>query len=740
MPSVMEILIKAQDSASAVLDKVGGAGEESGGKIKEAWNTAAVAVSAAGVALEGLARAQEDTTFAVDKLSIRSGVNADTLRAWGLEISGANDNILEMTQLMDLANRRGLEGKDSLQKYALFWDTISDATGESSTELAKAGVSLAAVGVEAGNEGDAMAALGYISNNTTSSISEFLGFVGRTGPKLREMGIGVNDSAALLGILQNELGMTGRTAIGQFNTAVNSSNGDMNKLLDTLGISADMLDTYRGKVADSADILDKQAAAFDNTRTPIEHLQMLFGNLTSQFGGVIGGAAQLAPVLMAMGPIMWGLSYATSGLAAAKLFLAGAIGMVNVALLFLAANPIILVIAAIGLAVVALAFAFQNNFFGIRDIMQSVAGTIIDIAKGIVGTFLDLAGTLVGVAAGIPGPWQDAAKGLQKTLDDTRASVDKWGIGTAQSVADAKPPVAAAAKDTLGVIPAAATSAATTTKTVVKDMLGDLVKQTKDARSALASVWSDAAATTLSAQTIALREESALADIADTQKQLADKVAWKKLSVQQKDALQEQLITQRAAYVALQVEDAAYGTDTERRAKLTGLLQSKALLDGLNSSNNATVLYWQKVAADTQTAIDVLNGIMNTGGKNAAAGWWVSFNAKYKASSITADWWTKVPAVQYIAPGTWTKPIQAYASGAWNVASDMLAYIHQGEMVVPAVTATTMRAAAVGGFSGGFSGGSGGFSGPLVYINNYSGGEKEDERLARMIERRTRRR
>ncbi len=87
---------------------------------------------------------------------------------------------------------------------------------------------------------------------------------------------------------------------------------------------------------------------------------------------------------------------------------------------------------------------------------------------------------------------------------------------------------------------------------------------------------------------------------------------------------------------------------------------------------------------------------------------------------------------------TWTKPIQAYASGAWDVVDRMLAIIDPGEMVLPAAQASGLRsAAAVGGFSGGFSGSSGGgFSGPLVYINNYSGGEKEDERLGRILERR----
>ena len=76
------------------------------------------------------------------------------------------------------------------------------------------------------------------------------------------------------------------------------------------------------------------------------------------------------------------------------------------------------------------------------------------------------------------------------------------------------------------------------------------------------------------------------------------------------------------------------------------------------------------------------------------------------------------------------KSIPKLERGAWSVLEGIY-HLHDREMVVPAGPAQAMRSLAAGGAS---SGG----GGPLVYIANYSGGEKEDERLGRILERRTR--
>src|SRR5690606_19330927 len=124
---------------------------------------------------------------------------------------------------MEAGRQQGIKSGEQLQEFATFWDMVGDATGESGPELAKASVALRAVGIEAGNDAEALSALGFITEEATSTTGDFLKFLERTGPELRELGADVDDAAAILGILESEFGMSGRTARTEFRQAVNES-------------------------------------------------------------------------------------------------------------------------------------------------------------------------------------------------------------------------------------------------------------------------------------------------------------------------------------------------------------------------------------------------------------------------------------------------------------------------------------------------------------------------------------
>ncbi len=312
----------------------------------------------------------------------------------------------------------------------------------------------------------------------------------------------------------------------------------------------------------------------------------------------------------------------------------------------------------------------------------------------------------------------DAAdKGATAAAD---AQAKKDAAVAAQLSAD-KTLIAQAATDGYSGIPTAAQAASFEANLKIENGLDADVKTIQSKRSALASAWTDAFSTTTDAATIAYREQSGLADIADTQKQLADKKAYAKLTTQQKDALHEQLITQQAAYAQLLVEDTNYGTTAEKETKMAALLQSKALKDGLASADPDTVTMWEKVQADTQTQLDVLNGIMNTGGANSAAAFLAAFEAGINNGTSTAFILTGVTLTTATSstggkpptasapityggggkPGSSTsKPVTTYGPtsptndpsrnpnsfdvGTPFVAYDQLAYVHRGEKITPA--------------------------------------------------------
>jgi hypothetical protein len=106
----------------------------------------------------------------------------------------------------------------------------------------------------------------------------------------------------------------------------------------------------------------------------------------------------------------------------------------------------------------------------------------------------------------------------------------------------------------------------------------------------------------------------------------------------EKRQAQLQLQSLQEHYFGMLAADAEYGTNAERIAKLNGLLSSKELLDGLNSPDNDTVLFWQKAQATAQAALLDLTGIMGAGGTNAAN----ALNAAFLKGIADGTWAVKI--------------------------------------------------------------------------------------------------
>ena len=259
--------------------------------------------------------------------------------------------------------------------------------------------------------------------------------------------------------------------------------------------------------------------------------------------------------------------------------------------------------------------------------------------------------------------------------------IDAAQTASANALEMGQSAIAAAAKDGYAGILTAAQAVADEVLVKQNQSIDAQAAAITAGRSKLASAWTAALSDSTAAQTVAFREQSNLADIADTQKQIADKKTWDKLTIQQQDALKEQLITQQANQVTLLEEDANYGTDQEKQIKLSGLLASKALRDGLASTDPDTVAMWTQVQSDTTTALGKLNSTMSTGGKTAGTSFGAAMEAAINTTSILSGMTvtTSGTKVQVTTGGN-----RAYAAGTPYVPSDQWAFLHKGEAVITA--------------------------------------------------------
>lgn len=354
-------------------------------------NIGKITLAAAGAAAgaEGFARSQQDLSFATATLSTQTGLTESEVRDLATSLSDATFPLDDVLELLEIGAQRGLEGADSLANYASFWDMVGDATGENGVALGKAGVALAAIGIELGNETEALDAFGFIANETTQDVGDFLTFIERTGPQLRDLGLDVNQTAGLLQAMERELGMSGRMARTEFRKAVSAADGDLGEMLKTLGLSEDQFSEYADAVEGSSSVIIDNAAAFADTRTPMQNIQSELADLAFRFPQVSEAAGLLAAPLAAVGPAALGITQGVKAASLAKAGLTKTIAGLSKGLLFLAKtilmNPIFLIGAVlIGLAILVFKFREEIVEFlvGAFEMISERASEFFDFLKG----------------------------------------------------------------------------------------------------------------------------------------------------------------------------------------------------------------------------------------------------------------------------------------------------------------------------------------------------------------------
>lgn len=381
MASVAEIILSIVGK-----DDTSGALKSAGGNLK-AFEKGALAAGAAitglGAGVEAMARAQQDTTVQVRENAAALGMSEAAYRDLATSLSNVGFPLEDVNDLLTLARQEGLTGQDALADYANFWDLVADATGESGQALAAAATGLRAVGIAAGDEGQALNAFGFIADNTKMSTQEFLDILNKKGAELKGFGISIDDTAAVLGVMERELGLTGRAAATEFATALDASDGSMESLLATLGISQGSFDAMRASVDASSGVLERNAAIVDQGFTPVQKLEAAWKDFMFTHAGVIEGLAQFAPIMMAAGPAMGAMSAGMRGIGLAATFAKGPLLSMGMALL---TPPLGIIVALV--AVAAAAYIFRDDIAkAFKEVWEKVEPIVTAIRDGVIGGF-----------------------------------------------------------------------------------------------------------------------------------------------------------------------------------------------------------------------------------------------------------------------------------------------------------------------------------------------------------------
>ena len=363
MANQVEITITADPTnAEAGLKKVKSGFESMKDSIVKNRKAIGLGITAMGAGIEGLAQKQAPLTEATRKLSNQTGFSEDAIRDMATELSNATFPLDEALALMEQGSKQGLASAEALKKYAKFWDTVGDATGLSSKQLANSAAALKSVGVAAGEEGRLLGAFGLISRETSGDVGEFLQFVERMSSDLGTMGISVDDAAVAMAALEGK-GIKGRAAMTEFREAVADvesgmdaaskqiskseeanvklaealadgkisqaeyneevainnegikaqrdvmeelSKGGLGPLLEQLGLTEAETEKYRESLGKLDGAMAEDAEALASTKTVMDKLKSSMGDLVFANSAVIEKASALAPIFMAAGPVIAG--------------------------------------------------------------------------------------------------------------------------------------------------------------------------------------------------------------------------------------------------------------------------------------------------------------------------------------------------------------------------------------------------------------------------------------------------
>lgn len=347
-----------------------------------------------GAQAEGLAQDMNTAAISVGQLATQAGIAESQMIGLVNNISNATFPQDEAMQYIQLLDQLGVSA-DKLGTSATNMDRINDAFHIGSTGVATLTGNLYAMGVPADNLESSFNALGYAQSNVAGGVDKFNTVLQRLGPAFSEYGFNVDQAAIITAGATHQWG-TGRKAMTNLSNALKEANGDTRALEQALGLEAGALDNasqitgqYAGQVEDLAKEeaehktwLDQLGAAWEDislTMSPVLEPLSSFMGLIGQAGSYavgINGLIQLTQTLREAEAAQWLLNIAMD------------------------ANPIMILVIAIGILIAALVYLYYNNE-QVRAAIDSLGQAFYNIGT-IIYNYLVLAfNTIVSTLQGV---------------------------------------------------------------------------------------------------------------------------------------------------------------------------------------------------------------------------------------------------------------------------------------------------------------------------------------------------
>ena len=352
------ISLGVKSTVGSDLDKAGG--QVGGFKDTLLANSQAIGIgmAAAGAGVVALTGSSKKMNAALGVSALQLGLTKDEMRDLALETTNVTFPLAEVQQSFDLLTRAGMTSADEIAATATAFDTLGDAIGRPASEVTSALIpAFNAFGIPLEEAGTKTDTLTHLFRTTTIDMGEFSGAMNYLSADIGTLGISLEDTAAILEAMAAK-GIQGSAATREFRTAVTDAEGDVDKLYEGLGLTADEVEVYRDKIEGATGMTDEFADAANEQYGVMDQLKQTWSEYSLTLGTTLEPLEGVGAGMTALGGVMMGLPAIMSLVTAAQTAL-GASGIIAFA-------PYI----AAGVAIAALIaiFWWLEDEFGILTI------------------------------------------------------------------------------------------------------------------------------------------------------------------------------------------------------------------------------------------------------------------------------------------------------------------------------------------------------------------------------------
>ena len=306
--AVMDILIKATDQASEVLEKVGGTGNKVAASLDANWIKVGLATAAVGAGMTKLTGRSYELNNGIRSVSAITGESEESLRKMAQSLSTASFSNDDAVASMERLVESGIRTEKQFEKIIPKVDAFGDATGMGAVEtIDMFDSALSALGIPLDEVGEHLDTFTFLATQTTVNTTTLAKLMRRAAPDMKSMGLSLNDVAAAMAALEAS-GEKGPAAVLAFEEAMTAAEWDVGKFYAALGLSEEALATQATRLEESAGLTDNLAEI--NTRS-----LGVWGKLKNKIDDAMWSAGtflepmrDLGPAMMGIGPAMKGVS------------------------------------------------------------------------------------------------------------------------------------------------------------------------------------------------------------------------------------------------------------------------------------------------------------------------------------------------------------------------------------------------------------------------------------------------